>query len=138
MYIYIIHKQVYSLGWVLHVGDNCGIILTVLHKARVFFYFSFYRPSLPNFFKIRKKIKEIFFLILFLFSLRLMPVLEFNYVFPFVFSTAARLIKFKIKFIWTIFQLNKNRRKHKIVFPSILIQLENVPYEYYFYFVLRR
>ena len=40
----------------------------------------------------------------------------------------------KIKFIQTIFQLNLNRRKHEIVFPSILIQLENGPNEFYFYF----
>ena len=43
-------------------------------------------------------------------------------------------IKIKIKFIWTIFQLNYNRRKHEIVFPSILNQLENGPNEFYFYF----
>ena len=54
--------------------------------------------------------------------------------FRFVFSTAARLIKLKIKFIRTIFQLNKNRRKHEIVFPSIFIQLENGSNEFYFYF----
>ena len=41
-------------------------------------------------------------------------------------------IKIKIKFILTIFQLNKNRRKHEIVFPSILIQLGNGPNEFYF------
>ena len=58
--------------------------------------------------------------------------------FSFVFSTAAKLIKFKIKFIRTIFQLYLNRRKHKIVFRSIFIQLENGPdeFHFYFYFVL--
>ena len=35
-------------------------------------------------------------------------------------------INIKIKFIWTIFQLNQNRRKHN------LIQLENDPNEFYF------
>ena len=58
--------------------------------------------------------------------------------FRFVFSTAAGLIKLKIKFILTIFQLKENRRKQEIVFPSILIQLENGMNEFYFcfYFVL--
>ena len=32
-----------------------------------FFYFSFYRPSLPNFLEIEKKIKEIFFNFIFYF-----------------------------------------------------------------------
>ena len=36
-------------------------------------------------------------------------------------------MKLKIKFIRTILKLNKNRSKHEIVFPSILIQLENTP-----------
>ena len=43
-------------------------------------------------------------------------ILEVNYVFSFVFSTAARLI------------MNLNRRKHEI--PSILFHLENVPNEF--------
>ena len=42
-------------------------------------------------------------------------------------------IKLKIKFIQTIFQLNQNRRKHEIMFPSILIQLENGLNEFYVY-----
>ena len=78
-------------------------------KARVF-YFSFYRPYRPNFLKIEKKIiKEIFFNFLFLFfpPTHASTVLEFNsFFFCFVFSTAARLILLKIKFIRTIFQLN--------------------------------
>ena len=43
-------------------------------------------------------------------------------------------IKIKMKFIRTIFQLNSNRRKQEIVFPSILILFENGLYEFYFYF----
>ena len=43
-------------------------------------------------------------------------------------------VKIKIKYIQTIFQLNLNRRKHKIVFPSILIQMENCQNEFHFYF----
>ena len=42
--------------------------------------------------------------------------------FCFVFSTAARLIKLPSV-------------KHDIVFPLILIQLENGPNEFYFYFI---
>ena len=62
-----------------------------------FFYFSFYRPSRPNFLEIEKKIKEIFFSILFFYfpPTHASTVLEFSYVFwfNFVFSIAARLIK---------------------------------------------
>ena len=59
-----------------------------------FFYFSFYRPSRPNFLEIEKKIKEIFFNFIFLFTpTHASTVLEFSYVFWFVFSIAARLIK---------------------------------------------
>ena len=59
-----------------------------------FFYFSFYRPSRPNFLDIEKK-KERFFSILFFYFLRLMPVQYWSSVmfFHFVFSIAARLIK---------------------------------------------
>ena len=48
-------------------------------------YFSFYRPSQPNFLKIEKKIKAIFFSILFLFfpPTYASTGLEFNYVFSF-------------------------------------------------------
>ena len=58
-----------------------------------------------------------------------MPVQDWSSTmfFCFFFSTAARLIKLKIKFIWTIFQF---------VFPSILIQLENGPNEFYFLFFI--
>ena len=57
-----------------------------------FFYFSFYRPSRPNFLEIEKKIKEIFFQFYFFISLRLMPVQYWSS--NFVFSTAARLINY--------------------------------------------
>ena len=74
-----------------------------LHKINCFtvrlefFYFSFYRPFLPNFFEIEKKIKEIFFQFYFFISLRLMPVQYWSSVtfFRFVFSIAARLIKLR-------------------------------------------
>ena len=58
-----------------------------------FFNFSFYRPSLPNFLEIEKKLKEIFFNFIFYFPpTHVSTVLEFNYVL-FCLSTAARLIK---------------------------------------------
>ena len=73
-----------------------------------FFYFSFYRPSRANFLKIEKKIKRDFFQFYFCISLRLMPVQYWSSImfFRFVFSSAARLIELKIKFIRTIFQFN--------------------------------
>ena len=55
-----------------------------------FFYFSFYRPSRPNFLEIEKKIKEIFFNFIFLFPSDSCSLAMF---FRFVFSIAARLIK---------------------------------------------
>ena len=60
-----------------------------------FFYFSFYRPSRPNFLEIEKKIKEIFFNFIFYFPpTHASTVLKFSYFFlGFVFSIAARLIK---------------------------------------------
>ena len=56
-----------------------------------FFYFSFYRPSRPNFLKIETKNRRDCFRFYFFLFHRL--ILKFNYVFRFVFSTAARLIK---------------------------------------------
>ena len=56
-------------------------------------YFSFYRPSRPNFVEIEKK--RDFFQFYFFISLRLMPVQYWSsvLVFGFVFSIAARLIE---------------------------------------------
>ena len=71
-------------------------LIQVVKKVRPeFFYFSFYRPSRPNFLEIEKKIKEIFFNFIFFISLRHMPVQYWSSVmfFHFVFSIAARLIK---------------------------------------------
>ena len=50
-----------------------------------FFYFSCYRPSRPNFLEIEKKIKEIFFSILFFYfpPTHTSTVLESSYVFSF-------------------------------------------------------
>ena len=45
--------------WTLYCTKDC--------LRPEFFYFSFYRPSLPYFLKIEKKIKEIFFNFIFLF-----------------------------------------------------------------------
>ena len=58
------------------------------------------------------------------------------FVLPIIFLTSKGTSEgeIKIKFIQTIFKLNKNRRKHEIVFPSILIQFENGLNEFYFYF----
>ena len=78
---------------------NSKMLLWVLkHYAIVrpeFFYFSFYRPSRPNFLEIEKKNKRDFFQFYFFISLRLMPVQYWSSVmfFRFVFSIAARLIK---------------------------------------------
>ena len=58
----------------------------VIGKARVFFYFSFYRPSRPIFLKIEN-------FILYFPPTHASTVVEFNYVFRFVFSPATRLIK---------------------------------------------
>ena len=62
-----------------------------------FFYFSFYRPSRPNFLEIEKKKKERFFSILFFYfpPTHASTVLYWSSVmfFGFVFSIAARLIK---------------------------------------------
>ena len=61
----------------------------VYFKSRIlfwpeFFYFSFNRPSRPNFLEIEKKIKEIFFNFIFYFPLtHASTVLEFSYVFLF-------------------------------------------------------
>ena len=60
-----------------------------------FFYFSFYRPFRPNFLKIEKKIKDIFFNFIFVFSsdsCQYSTGVQLCF-FRFVFSTAARLIK---------------------------------------------
>ena len=57
-------------------------------KARV--YFLFYRPSLPKFLEIEKKIKEIFFNFIFLFPSDSCSSVMF---FRFVFSITSRLIK---------------------------------------------
>ena len=74
--------------------DFQGTANTGCHIRPEFFYFSFYRPSQPNFLGIVKK-KEIFFQFYFFISLRLMPVQYWSSVmfFGFVFSIAARLIK---------------------------------------------
>ena len=69
--------------------------LHLISKARVF-YFSFYRPSRPNFLKNENKNdKRDFFQFYFCISLRLMPVQYLSLImfFHFVFSTAARLVK---------------------------------------------
>ena len=44
-----------------------GCIRNAMALRPEFFYFSFYRPSRPNFLEIEKKIKEIFFNFIFLF-----------------------------------------------------------------------
>ena len=74
-----------------------------------FFYFSFYSPSRPNFLKIEKK-KIFFFQFYFFISLRLMPVQYWSSIMFFVFVFC-------------------------FLFPWILIQLENGPNEFYFYFL---
>ena len=59
-------------------------------------YFSFYRPSCPNFLKIEKKIKEIIFNYIFVFpsdSCQNSTGVDLCFFFHFVFSTAARLIE---------------------------------------------
>ena len=66
------------------------LIYTVKSLRPEFFYFSFYRPSRPNFLEIEKKIKEIFFNFIFLFPSDSCRSVMF---FEFVFSIAARLIK---------------------------------------------
>ena len=60
-----------------------------------FFIFRFTDPPDPIFWKLKKKIKEIFFQFYFFISLRLMPAQYWSSVmfFRFVFSIAARLIK---------------------------------------------
>ena len=60
-----------------------------------FFYFSFYRPSRPNFLKIEKKKKFFFCQFYFCIFLQLMPVqyLSSDMFFRFDFATAARLFK---------------------------------------------
>ena len=79
----------------MHTGQFDGCVMMHLNFRPEFFYFSFYKPSRPNFLEIEKKIKEIFFQFYFFISLRLMPVQYWSSVmfFPFVFSIAARLIK---------------------------------------------
>ena len=69
------------------------IVLQML--GRVFFIFRFTDPPDPIFWKLKKKIKEIFFQFFIFISLRLMPVQNWSSVmfFGFVFSIAARLIK---------------------------------------------
>ena len=48
----------------------------------------------------------------------------------FVFSTAARLIKLKNKIHSDHFPIELKSKETRIVFPSILIQLENGPNEF--------
>ena len=116
----------------------------------------FFLPTLPTqFFENWKKKR--FFQFYFCISLRLMPDctgVQLCFLFCLFYCSQVDLIspsdsiwlgfanfigKIKIKFIQTIFQLNKNRRKHDFVFPSILIQLDIGPIEIliYFLFVLR-
>ena len=79
---------------------------TILGQS--FFYF-FVLQTLPTqFFGNWKKNKRDFFQFYFFISLRLMPVQDWSSImfFRFVFFITARLIKLKIKFIRTIFQLN--------------------------------
>ena len=99
-------------------------------KARVVLFFVL--PTLPTqFFENLKKVEDIFFQFYFCIFLRLMPAQSWSSIFcRFVFATAARLIKLPpVTAPGDIL-----RRKHKFVFPAILIQLENRPNEFYFYF----
>ena len=66
------------------------IEVTYIVEARVFFIFRFTDPPDPIFWKLKKKIKEIFFNFIFLFLSDSCSSVMF---FRFVFSIAARLIK---------------------------------------------
>ena len=74
----------------LYLEKNCFLNMQTIRTE--FFYFSFHRPSRPNFFEIEKKYKREFFQFYFFISLRLMPVQYWSSVmfFRFVFSIAAR------------------------------------------------
>ena len=55
------HHSMLKINWVVMATFH------TVYARPEFFYFSFYRPSRPNFLEIEKKIKEIFFNFIFLF-----------------------------------------------------------------------
>ena len=76
--------------------QNFEEVLCIMHRPELF-YFSFYRPSRPNFLEIEKKIRDFFQFFFFLFpsdSCQYSTGVQLLFfVLSFVFSIAARLIK---------------------------------------------